>query len=193
MPQPRPVAPPPQAPPPLVEPPAPQPRRVYGEEDLAARSGIDPFAHAPPFRPRRNPAKLWTLIAVLVGVALIAAIAALLVLVPTDMADRIGIGTGGTQKLYVQPLNRERRVMESGNILLEVSGRVINPTDTVQTVPDIRAEVRDGSDRTVYSWTISRPVRILQPGAHADFDSAAVDVPKSATGVSLRLVDSIAN
>ncbi|MFD1949372.1 zinc-ribbon domain-containing protein [Sphingomonas arantia] len=190
--QPAPVAAPP-APTPAATPAADHPRRVYGEEDLAARSGIDPFAHAPPFRPRRNPAKLWTLIAVLVGVLLIAAIAALLVLVPGDMAGRVGLTTGSTQKLYVKSLRQERRVMESGNELLEVSGVVINPTDTVQPVPDIRAELRDASRRTVYSWTITRPARTLQPGASVDFDSAAVDVPKGSADVSLRLAEPIAN
>ncbi|HEX8445911.1 MAG TPA: zinc-ribbon domain-containing protein [Sphingomonas sp.] len=171
------------------------PRRVYGEEDLAARSGIDPFAHAPPFRPRRNPAKLWTLIAVVVGVLLIVAIAALLVLVPTNVADRIGLRSsdGGAQKLYIRPLRQERRTMESGNELLEVSGRVTNPTDRVQTVPDIRAELRDASKRTVYSWTITRPARVLQPGASVDFDSAAVDVPKGSSDVILSPAEPVLN
>lgn len=204
-----PMAPPPMAAP--TPPPAPRPapviapapvaiapaepsRLVYGEEDLAARSGIDPFAHAPPFRPRRNPAKLWTLIAVLVGVALIAAIAALLVLVPTDVAERVGLSQGsGAQTLYVQSLRQERRVMESGNELLEVSGRVTNPTDTVRPVPDIRAELRNAAGRTVYSWTITRPARTLQPGASVDFDSAAVDVPRGSADVSLSLAAPIAN
>lgn len=175
-----------------VAPPEPA-RRIYGEEDLAATSMIDPFAHAPLFRTRRNPARLWTLIAVAVGVLLIVAIAGLLVLVPTDLADRVGLGGEAAQKLYVQPLRRERRTMESGNELLEISGRVTNPTDTPQNVPDIRAELKDASKRTVYSWTITRPVRTLQPGASADFDSAAVDVPKGSTDVALSLVEPISN
>jgi len=198
-PRPAPVAPspvvtPPPAPTPVAAPVIEPVGAVYGEEDLAARSGIDPFAHAPPFRPRRNPAKLWTLIAVLVGVALIAAIAALLVLVPTDVAERVGLSGGtGAQALYVQSLRQERRVMESGNELLEVSGRVSNPTDTVRTVPDIRAELRNAAGRTVYSWTITRPARTLQPGASVDFDSAAVDVPRGSADVSLSLATPIAN
>jgi len=173
---------------------APEPtRHIYGEEDLAATSMIDPFAHAPLFHTRRNPNRLWTLIAVVVGVLLIVAIAGLLVLVPTDLADRVGLGGEAAQKLYVRPLRLERRTMESGNELLEVSGRVTNPTDTPQTVSDIRAELKDASKRTVYNWTITRPVRTLQPGASADFDSAAVDVPKGSTDVALSLVEPISN
>jgi predicted Zn finger-like uncharacterized protein len=203
---PRPLPTPPPAPvtpmtPPVAEPRAlpaapplpPEPRRVYGEDDPVDRGRIDPFAHAPLFRPRRNPARLWTLIAVAVGVLLVAAIAGLLLLVPDDIADRVGLGGGTAQKLYVQSLRQERRAMESGNELLEVSGRVTNPTDTPRSVPDIRAELRDASQRTVYSWTITRPARILQPGASVDFDSAAVDVPKGSVDVRLSLVEPIAN
>ena len=192
-----PVAAPPPMPAPMPVPagmaaPAEAARRVYGEEDLAARSGIDPFAHAPPFRPRRNPAKLWTLIAVLVGVALVAAIAALLVLVPADVADRVGLAPrSDAQTVYVRLLKQERRMMESGNELLEITGVVTNPTDSVRTVPDIRAELRDASMRTIYSWTITRPARTLAPGASVDFDSAAVDVPKGSVGVTVSPVEPI--
>ena len=181
-----------QTPAPAAMPAADSGRRVYGEEDLAARSGIDPFAHAPPFRPRRNPAKLWTLIAVLVGVALVAAIAALLVLVPADVADRVGLAPrSDAQTVYVRLLKQERRMMESGNELLEITGVVTNPTDSVRTVPDIRAELRDASMRTIYSWTITRPARTLAPGASVDFDSAAVDVPKGSVGVTVSPISPI--
>ena len=81
--------------------------------------------------------------------------------------------------------------MESGNELFEVNGRVTNPTDTVQTVPDIRAELRDTSGRVVYTWTITRPTASLQPGGSADFDSAAVDVPKGSSSLKLSLAEPI--
>ena len=53
--------------------------------------------------------------------------------------------------------------MESGNDLLAVTGRIINPTDEVQRVPQIRAELRDAQDRIVYSWAISPPVSRAEP------------------------------
>ena len=37
----------------------------------------------------------------------------------------------------------DRRPLESGNEMVAISGRVINPTDQDQPVPPIRAELRD--------------------------------------------------
>lgn len=79
----------------------------------------------------------------------------------------------------------ERRLMESGNELLAVSGRVVNPTDEVQTVPQIRAELRDAQGRVVYDWAISPPVPSLQPRQSATFNSAEMDVPRGARDLSL--------
>ena len=78
-------------------------------------------------------------------------------------------------------------MMESGNELFEVNGRVTNPTDTPQSVPDIRAELRDSAGRTVYSWTIARPVATLAPGASVEFNGAVLDVPKNARNLDLSL------
>lgn len=165
-------------------------RRVFGEEEFVARSTPDPFAHQPPFRPRRNRVRLWTLIAIVTSVALLAAIAALLVLGPRSLFDQAAIGG---DRLDISVTRKDRRMMESGNELFELNGRVTNPTDSVQDVPDIRAELRDRSGRTVYSWTITRPATRLQPGGSAEFDSAAVDVPKGASSLKLSLVDPMVN
>jgi hypothetical protein len=43
----------------------------------------------------------------------------------------------------------------------------------------------DAQSRVVYSWTISRPVAQLPPGGTADFDSAALDVPRGARALNL--------
>ena len=82
----------------------------------------------------------------------------------------------------------DRRETASGNELLAVTGRIVNPTDIPQTVRDIRAELRDTQGRTVYSWTITRPVPMLAPGASAEFDSAAVDIPRGAKNLHLSFI-----
>jgi predicted Zn finger-like uncharacterized protein len=179
-----PVAPP--APPPGISPPA-EPQRVFVDEDSApAAAVINPFAPEPPFRPRRNPARMWTLIAVGVALLLIGALAALALLAPPQLASRLGFASGAETPLTLQVIRKpERRLMETGNELLAVTGRVINPTSEKQAVPDIRAELRDAQDRVVYSWTITRPARDLAPGAAAEFNSAAVDVPKGSRALKL--------
>ncbi|WP_106640442.1 MJ0042-type zinc finger domain-containing protein [Allosphingosinicella vermicomposti] len=80
----------------------------------------------------------------------------------------------------------ERRMMESGNELLTVSGRIVNPTDDVQKVPQILAELRDAQGRVVYDWAISAPVQQLRPKQSATFNSAEVDVPPSGRELHLR-------
>jgi len=86
-----------------------------------------------------------------------------------------------------------RRETASGNELLAVTGRIVNPSKAQQTVRDIRAELRDAQGRTVYSWTITRPVPQLAPGGAADFDSAAVDIPRGAKNLHLSFIGPTGN
>jgi hypothetical protein len=67
-----------------------------------------------------------------------------------------------------------------------VSGRIVNPTDQVQPVPQIQAALKDVGDKPVYQWSISAPVSELQPGQSATFNSAEVDVPQTAYKLSLK-------
>jgi predicted Zn finger-like uncharacterized protein len=175
-------------------PPAPAPREVPKAARPSAASILGPepeaedydaFAHQPPFRPRRNPARLWTMLAVAAAIIMLAATAALYV---------FGLPGGGrgfalTGQAEGTPLRIDgkgsRQEMASGNALLTVSGRIWNPTGVVQRVPPIRAELRDGSGRTVYAWSISPPVSELQPNQSAAINAAEVDVPTGATQLHL--------
>jgi hypothetical protein len=97
-----------------------------------------------------------------------------------------GLSQGASPLVLEVTRKPERRTMESGNELLAVSGRIVNPTDEVQRVPQIRAELRDAQGRVVYEWSISAPVRELQPKQSATFNSAEVDVPGNAKALNLR-------
>ena len=100
----------------------------------------------------------------------------------TAAAAKSAAGTPLTLEVTHQP---ERRLLASGNELLAISGRVTNPTDYPQTVPDIRAELRDAQDRVVYGWTITAPVARLAPRSAAEFNSAEIDVPKGSRALNL--------
>jgi predicted Zn finger-like uncharacterized protein len=146
----------------------------------------DAFAHEPPFKPRRNPAKMMTALAIAAAAVMLLAVAAISLLgVPT---------IGSSEAVAASPLKLEitrkpeRRTMESGNELLAVSGRVFNPTDEVQRVPPIRAELRDAQGRIVYGWAISAPKAQLKPKESATFNSAEVDVPRVAQRLNLKFV-----
>ena len=81
----------------------------------------------------------------------------------------------------------DRQKLASGNELLAVSGRVINPTDESQDVPPIRAQLRSATGQLVYSWTIAPPARTLPPGASATFNSAEVNVPAGGDELTITL------
>lgn len=146
------------------------------------------FAAEPPFRGRRNPAKMWTMVAIGAAIAMLAAVAALLWLTPYGRAVPVAQVT--TPLVLEVTRKPERRQLESGNELLAVSGRIVNPTDRVQRVPQIRAELRDAQGRVVYGWPISAPVPELQPKASTTFNSAEVDVPRGARRLSLSFLAS---
>lgn len=184
------------APPPAAAP-APQPRVAprpappappQAEEapPIAAPEDYGAFASEPPFSGRRNPARMWTLLAILAGALMIAAVAAISYFGIPGIADSGArgetVGAGLALEVTRKP---ERSVMASGNELFAVSGRVVNRTDATRKVPQIRAELRDTQGRVVYSWAISAPVAELAPQQSATFNSAEVNVPPAAKTLSM--------
>ena len=81
----------------------------------------------------------------------------------------------------------DRQQLESGNELLTVTGRVINPTSSEQTVPPLQAQLRTRTGKIVYSWTIAPPARTLPAGASASFNSAEVNVPPGGDELTITL------
>lgn len=148
-------------------------------------SGYDAMAADPQHRPRRSPARRWTLMAIATGVILLIAAVAVLLSGP-GLAAKVGIPLAAEEtplRLKDNPI--ERRELENGSELFAVSGQVTNPSSTRQRVPDIRADLRDAQGRLVFSWTITPQQRTLSPGAAIDFNSAKLDVPSSSKRLEL--------
>jgi predicted Zn finger-like uncharacterized protein len=185
-------SPPPPPPPPAPPPPPPGIATSRGAAaDLIgaappAQENYDAFVHEPPFRPRRNPAKMWTMVALAAAALMLAATAAIAWFgMPRFGGSFVMIGANAGSPLRIENERVERSALGSGNDLLTVTGQIVNPTDKVQPVPQIRAEMQDAAGRTVYSWAISPPVSELQPRQSATFNSAEVDLPKDARRVHL--------
>lgn len=139
---------------------------------------FDAFAHRPPFRGRRSPARRWTLIASVAGLLMLLATAAILWSGAPGLATKFGLATAETPlQLKDNPI--ERRELDNGSELFAVSGRVTNPSGERQRVPDITADLRDASCRLVFSWKITPQRRLVAPGGTIDFYSARLDVPPS--------------
>jgi len=176
-----------------VPPPATPENETY-EDDIQARYDR-PQETAPihdrqlaHFRPRRRIGRLLTITLAVAALVVLAVIGAIVAVGPDKLAERIGLVPSPVPLVIEMTSKPERRETASGNELLAVTGRIVNPTDQPQTVRDIRAELRDTSGRTVYSWTITRPVPMLVPGGSAEFDSAAVDIPRGAKNLHLSFI-----
>jgi hypothetical protein len=105
----------------------------------------------------------------------------------TGLLARAGLPGGQVDipLLLEVPRKPERRELPSGNELFALTGRVVNPTDTAQRVPDILAELRDAQGRVVYGWTITPPRRTIEARGRLEFDSAEIDVPKGSKKLNL--------
>jgi hypothetical protein len=154
------------------------------EEPQAEASDYDAFAHQPPFKPRRNRTKMWTILAVLFAVLALGATLAISYFGVPQVGNSFPITRAGATPLKISGKG-ERRAMASGNELFTVSGVISNPTDAPQRVPQIKAELRDEQGRTVYSWPISAPTPELGPGQTVTFNAAEVDVPRGARKIHL--------
>jgi predicted Zn finger-like uncharacterized protein len=174
----------PDTPPPLGA----RPEREPGREPPAEyRQSVDMFAPEAPFRPRRNPAKRWTIAAAAAAMVLLGGIGALQYFGTPNIAANLGLSaaTAEVPLLLEVPRRPERRLLESGNELFAISGKVVNPTSDEQRVPDILAELRDGQGRVVYGWTITPPKRTVPAKGSVDFNSAEVNVPRGAKELNL--------
>ena len=85
-------------------------------------------------RPRRSPLVRLLMIALLIA----ALAAAFWFLAPAEWKERVGIATNGETPLQLMMTHSDRQKLESGNELLAVSGRVINPTDEQQATAMVR-------------------------------------------------------
>lgn len=180
------VARPADPPPPTALPPQdPLPAWVNGEADAPE---TDPFAHAPPFRPRANPTRRWTMAAAAAAVLLAGGTAAILWFGTPSIAAKLGLPGGSFDVPLRFQLVRdpERRTLPNGNELFAVTARIVNPTPTTQRVPDILVELRDApKGRVVYNWTITPPRRTIGPNGSIEFNSAEVNVPPGARALNL--------
>lgn len=178
-------------------PPLAGPQSEEPEEQVQARydtpDEVSPIHDIVVVRPRRSIGKVLLIAAVILALLLLAGVGAVIAVGPDKLGERLGITPAPVPLVIEMTRKPDRRETASGNELLAVTGRIINPTDTPQTVRDIRAELRDTTGKAVYTWTITRPVPVLAPGASAEFDSAAVDIPRGAKNLHLSFIGPTGN
>ncbi|MEZ5710223.1 MAG: FxLYD domain-containing protein [Blastomonas sp.] len=176
----------PPMPDPVPPPPVSEPARA--EAPAAARYDDDnPYAgsfdHAPPFRPRRNPARLWLILAGIFALIVASIMGAIAYFGLPGWVAEYGLPFAQTEPdlvIVAPPEDQERRTLPNGTELFAISGKIENRSRTNQPVLPLLVVLRDAQDRVVFSGTINPTVDSLAPGESVDFNEAMVDVPRSA-------------
>lgn len=140
------------------------------------------FAHEPPFRPRRNMAKLWMMAAALFAVVAVGAVAAIAnfglpswvpFAQPRFAQEQPGLKLDFPAKLQGQ------RELEDKSWFFEVNGTITNISQTKRSVPAVLMVLSDARGRQVYSAEINAPKRVLAPGESVEIREALAPVPKA--------------
>ncbi|MBC2667203.1 zinc-ribbon domain-containing protein [Novosphingobium flavum] len=170
-----------EPPPPIPE--EPRIQQVYSDETTAEDFSYSSFAHEPPFRPRRNRLKLYTIAASVFAVIAFAAIGAVAWYGLPDWAPLARQTFASAQPdlvLEFPPNRQDRRTLPNGAEFFGASGKVTNVGKERRNVPPILIVLRDSADRIVYSWEVFPPKRQLAPGESMTINEAVTDVPRSA-------------
>jgi predicted Zn finger-like uncharacterized protein len=136
---------------------------------------FSPFPIADEDYRERGRSPLLTILLIVLVVAAIAA--AFWFFAPAEWRVRLGLAAAGASPLALVTTHMDRQRLASGPEMLNVTGRVINPTSKEQDVPPLQAQLRTKNGKLVYKWTIAPPARSLPPGASASFNSTEVSVP----------------
>jgi hypothetical protein len=166
--------------PPIPEEPAP----VYAEaSDRSFEESRSSFEFEPPFRPRRNRLRMWTMAASLFAVVALGAVALVARYGLPDWMPLARATFAEAQPdlvLDFPPNRQDRRTLPNGTEFFGASGTVTNVGETRRAVPTILIVLRDARERIVYSYEVAPPKRTLAPGESMTVNEAVTDVPKSA-------------
>lgn len=188
------ASPPPDPPAQIPEPPIPAPVEsepaTYAEPEAADYDDDDRsnFDFEPPFRPRRNRARMWLLAALLFAVVALGAVAAVAKYGLPDWVPltRPTFAQAQPELVLDFPPNRQdRRTLPNGTEFFGASGTVTNVGQSKRNVPAILIILRDRRDRIVYSYEVRPSKSELAPGESVTINEAVTDVPKSATAAEI--------
>lgn len=160
-------------------------RPVYADPAYATDfdDGRSSFDYEPPFRPRRNPARMWTIAAAVFAVVALGAVGAtawyglpdwMPFARPTFAEAQPGL------KLDFPAKQQDRRELPNGTWYYGVNGKVTNISDVSRSVPSILVVLRGSRGQIVRTAEIRPAKRVLAPGESVTVNEALVPVEKSA-------------
>lgn len=162
-------------PPPLSA--APQPVSDYDDYQESR------FDHEPLFRARRNPARMWTIAAVLFAVVALGAIAATAWYgLPSWLPfaqQQFAEGQPGL-KLDFPDKQQGQRELSDHTWFFEANGIVSNTSQSPRSVPTILVVLYNARGSQVWVQEIHSPKRVLAPGESVTINEALINVPRAA-------------
>ena len=180
----------PTPPPPAFTRPAPRPEPARRAAPAPAPAPPEPeppsydaFAPEPPFRPRRNPARMRTILAIAAAIPLCAAALG----VHYFGLPFVGKAALATEEaLEINEVSAQRQSLEGGGTLLLISGRITNRTRERRSVPSLQGELEDAQKSVIYRWSFPPPVAELAPGQASTINYALTDAPPGARKANIR-------
>lgn len=151
--------------------------------DAADLEAPSQFGREPPFRPRRNKLKLWTVGAVAFALVVAGLIGAAMWFGLPDWVPlaRPTFGKGQPDlELSFPRARQDRRTLPNGTEYFGASGTVTNVGKDVARVPAILIVMRDAGNNIVYRCDVAAPTKALSPGESATINQACLDVPRTA-------------
>ena len=164
-------------------PPPPPGAAPLSADEPEADDGYSRFAHEPLFRPRRNPARMWTIAAMLFAVVALGAVGATAwfglpswvpFAHPMFAEEQPGLKLDFPAKMQGQ------RPLSDQTWFFEANGTVTNVSQSARSVPTILAVLKDARGRIVFNAELHSPKRVLAPGESVSINEALVSVPKAA-------------
>ena len=167
---------------------APSPR-IRPDADSAFADAPSSFAHEPPFRPRRNPARMATYAAAAFAVVALGAVGAvshfgLPAWVPFS-AHASFADDPPDLALDFPPGRQDRRSLPDGTQFFGVSGTITNVGKERRAVPKLLILLRNDHSHVVYSWQVTPAKRVLAPGEAESIVEAVTDIPRSAKSAEI--------
>ncbi len=141
------------------------------------------FAHEPLFRPRRNPARMWTIAAALFALVAFGSIgAAAWYGLPNWMPfaqqqfaeDQPGL------KLNFPDKQQGLRQQDEQNYFFEINGTITNVEQSSRSVPPLLVVLYNSRGSQVFMKEVRSPKRVLAPGESVAITDALVNFPRGA-------------
>lgn len=146
------------------------------------------FEHEPPFRPRRNMARLWTAAAGAFAFVMLALAGAIWWFGLPDWlpgtGPAFGKGAPGLE-LSFPAARQDRRTLPNGTEYFGATGTISNTGKTPVDVPPLLIVLLDSQNRVIDHREITPPRARLQPGESVTVNEALTDVPREAVAADI--------